>query len=132
MAKNCPDCSSPLRGDGSCCDFCGWTLVGGGDDPRLPSQRSREQIRAEIDRRTRDRCNKAAAKLVGRKIVDARYMTPERAAEWAWDDCPVVLILDDGSALIPSSDDEGNGAGVLFHLDKNGRQSSAGFPVLRP
>lgn len=40
----CPDCDASLPGDGSCCDVCGWTLKGGGDDPRLPSGRSRDAI----------------------------------------------------------------------------------------
>ncbi len=48
----CPDCDNALRGDGSCCDYCGWTMVGGGDDPRLPSQRSREVIERETTRRS--------------------------------------------------------------------------------
>lgn len=51
----CPDCGRPLRGDGSCCDYCGWTLVGGGDDPKLPSNRSAEQITKETNRRTAQR-----------------------------------------------------------------------------
>lgn len=48
MSTECPDCKAVLPGDGSCCDRCGWTLVGGGDDPRLPSGRTREQIGDEI------------------------------------------------------------------------------------
>lgn len=83
------------------------------------------------DAEIRDNWNKAAAKLVGRRIVDARYMTGDHAAERGWYSCPVVLILDDGSALIPSADDEGNDAGALFHADKHGRETSAGFPTIR-
>lgn len=48
---NCPDCQRDLRGDGSCCDYCGWAMVGGGDDPRLPSNRTASEIRQEISSR---------------------------------------------------------------------------------
>lgn len=49
---SCPDlCGASLPADGWCCDRCGWTLDGGRGDPRLPSERSREQITAEIARR---------------------------------------------------------------------------------
>jgi ribosomal protein L37AE/L43A len=51
VKPECPDCSYALPGDGSCCDRCGWTLVGGGDDPRLPSDRPLKQIVAEVLRR---------------------------------------------------------------------------------
>lgn len=78
----------------------------------------------------RDKWNQEAKKLIGRQIVDVRYMSPERADDFGWYWQPVVLILDDGTALVPSSDDEGNGPGVLFHQGKDGKQV-AGFPVLR-
>ncbi|HEX5102402.1 MAG TPA: hypothetical protein VFV87_01230 [Pirellulaceae bacterium] len=48
-----------MPGDGSCCDHCGWTLKGGGDDPRLPSNRSLEQIAQETNRRTAQRARMA-------------------------------------------------------------------------
>lgn len=48
-------------------------------------------------------------------------MTPEEAMECGWERwvdsesrLPVVLELDDGSLLIPSSDHEGNNPGALF------------------
>ena len=57
---------------------------------------------------------KEASKLVGRKIVKARYLTEEEAEGQGWDNSAVVLQLDDGSCIYPSSDDEGNDAGALF------------------
>ena len=65
--------------------------------------------------------------LVGRKIVEVRWMTPEEAKESYWDYQPVLLILDDGTALCPMSDDEGNNAGSLCHL--GGEQET--IPVMR-
>ena len=43
-------------------------------------------------------------------------MTPEEAKESYWDYQPVLLILDDGTAVCPMSDSEGNQAGALCHL----------------
>ena len=59
---------------------------------------------------------KISKQLVGRKIVQVRWMTPEEAKESYWDYQPVLLILDDGTALCPMSDSEGNQAGALCHL----------------
>ena len=52
-------------------------------------------------------------KLVGRRIVAVRYMTDkERRKHW-WSKSAVIIKLDDGSALYPMSDDEGNDAGAI-------------------
>ena len=59
---------------------------------------------------------KISAQLVGRKIVEVRWMPPEEGKESDWDYQPVLLILDDGTALCPMSDSEGNQAGALCHL----------------
>ena len=59
---------------------------------------------------------KISKQLVGRKIVEVRWMTKEEADESYWDHQPVLLILDDGTALCPMSDDEGNSAGSICHL----------------
>ena len=55
--------------------------------------------------------------LVGRKIVEVRWMTKKEADENYWDYQPVLLILDDGTSLCPMSDDEGNNAGALCHFE---------------
>ena len=57
--------------------------------------------------------------IVGRKIVGARKMTKDEAAADGWNglrdwDYPIVLILDDGTLLYASADEEGNGPGELF------------------
>lgn len=53
-------------------------------------------------------------RLVGRKIVETRYMTAEECDNFGFDNRAILLILDDGNYLCPSADDEGNGAGALF------------------
>jgi hypothetical protein len=60
----------------------------------------------------------ASAQLVGKKIVAVSYMTDKEAKSWGWTSRGVVISLDDGSYLLPSADDEGNGAGALFTSDK--------------
>jgi len=53
--------------------------------------------------------------LVGRKIVDMRAMFKEEMDLFLWYGEPgVVLILDDGSIVVPSSDAEGNSPGQLI------------------
>jgi hypothetical protein len=62
--------------------------------------------------------DKAAIRLVGRRIVAAKYMTREQLETMGWEHCgsgSVMFRLDDGTLVIPSTDDEGNGPGAL-HL----------------
>ena len=51
--------------------------------------------------------------LVGRKIVSVRYMSQKEKEMMCWGHKAIVLQLDDGNLLYPSSDDEGNNAGAL-------------------
>ena len=56
--------------------------------------------------------------VVGRTITHARIMTQVERDSWGWGGgCwPMVFELDDGSYLIPSEDEDGNGPGDLFHV----------------
>ena len=71
---------------------------------------------------------KISKQLVGRKIVEVRWMTKEEADESYWDYQPVLLILDDGTALCPMSDDEGNEASALCVLNN---EELSTIPVMR-
>ncbi len=56
--------------------------------------------------------------LTGRTIVHVRAMQPEELKLFGWGnprdtERAVVLILDDGMAVIPMIDPEGNGPGFL-------------------
>lgn len=79
---NCPDCNSFLRGDGSCCDYCGWTLRGGGDDPKLPSGRTQDAILKEFNRRTARRAFNALdhASAYVREAIAAISVLPDTKA----------------------------------------------------
>ena len=59
---------------------------------------------------------KIEKQLCGRTIVSVRYMTPQEAKQSGWYYQPLLIIFDDGSAICPMSDDEGNNAGALCHL----------------
>ena len=67
--------------------------------------------------------------LVGRKIVEVRWMTKKEADENYWDYQPVLLILDDGTALCPMSDDEGNEAGSIACMGEKVEVET--IPVMR-
>jgi hypothetical protein len=61
--------------------------------------------------------------LIGRKIIGIRWLTKEESDSlFGWYHQPIAIMLDDGTQLIPQSDDEGNDAGVIhilpFDLEK--------------
>jgi|TARA_Y100000015_G_C2368130_1_gene78606 hypothetical protein len=57
---------------------------------------------------------KAEKDFVGKKIVGVRYMSSEECNDMGWDSAPICLLLDDGTYIFPSRDDEGNDGGALF------------------
>jgi hypothetical protein len=71
--------------------------------------------------------NYAEEHLKGRTIKAVRYMTEEEAKDWMWYKRPLIMILDDGTQLILSADDEGNDGGAMF--GQKGDKSLT-FPVL--
>ena len=72
--------------------------------------------------------NKTANKLLlGKKIIKVEYMDSEEADKSMWYSRPVRIILDDGTNILPMSDDEGNDAGALWLGNKDGEQV---LPVL--
>lgn len=58
---------------------------------------------------------KDAAKLLcGRVIVGVRYMTAKEQEDVDFRRAGIVLVLDNGHIIYPSTDDEGNNAGAMF------------------
>ena len=72
---------------------------------------------------------KIEKQLCGRTIVSVRYMTPQEAASSYWCYQPILLILDDGTAICPMSDDEGNEAGSIACMGDNVEVET--IPVMR-
>lgn len=56
--------------------------------------------------------------IVGKRVLDVRPLSAAELADLGWDSSsgtvPLVIFLEGGKALIPSSDPEGNDAGHLF------------------
>jgi len=61
----------------------------------------------------------AKKQLVMKKIVNVRYLNEEEVNDLGWFSSSVVLKLDNGVFIFPSSDDEGNGPGALKTNDNN-------------
>ena len=61
-----------------------------------------------------------AQPVFNRKIVDARQLTKKEVDEEGWNRSTTALILDDGTLIYPSQDDEGNDAGALFGKTRSG------------
>lgn len=58
--------------------------------------------------------DEAAKILQWRTIVSVRYMTEKEVEDLDFRRAGIVLILDDGTVIFPSMDDEGNDSGALF------------------
>lgn len=58
--------------------------------------------------------DKAMLLLAGRKIERVRYLTEKERREFGWSQRSLILILDDGTHIWPSADDEGNNGGAFF------------------
>lgn len=58
--------------------------------------------------------------LIGKRIVDIRPLTTLEMAAcgWACEKPPVAYVLSNGTLIVPASDAELTGPGVLLTLDK--------------
>ena len=65
----------------------------------------------DIRKRWTEKCKKH---LVGKKIVQVRYLNKKEMDDLGWDQTPLVMFFNDGSYMFPSQDDEGNDGGSLF------------------
>ena len=52
--------------------------------------------------------------FAGRTIKRVRYMSDAEVEAMGWYSAAPVFVLDDGNAIWPSADDEGNNAGAMF------------------
>ena len=93
----------------------------------MPKTKSTKEIREAAEQTYRWQ-KKIEKQLCGKKIVAVRYMTPQEAESSGWYYQPILLILDDGTALCPMSDDEGNEASALCVLNN---EELSTIPVMR-
>ena len=61
---------------------------------------------------------KARKLFEGKKIISVRYMTEKEAEENDMSARPLCFKLDDGTIVIPLSDDEGNNGGAFQTINK--------------
>tara|TARA_B100000497_G_scaffold66439_2_gene75066 strand:+ start:10353 stop:10994 length:642 start_codon:yes stop_codon:yes gene_type:complete len=89
--------------------------------------RSINEEKAKKDtERARERSNQPHIKhaknfqyLVGLRIIEVRYATPQEVKDMGWYSAPIVIQLSDGTVMYPQSDDEGNDGGALSLLNDN-------------
>ena len=82
-------------------------------------QMSNKELKTEWGKR-------ATKHLVGKKIVQVRYLNKKEMDDLGWDQIPLVMFFNDGSYMFPSQDDEGNDGGSLFTSFKD----LSVFPVI--
>jgi hypothetical protein len=51
--------------------------------------------------------------LVGRQIVKIEYCSKKEMEHQCWHNRPIQILLDNGTWLTPTSDDEGNNGGAI-------------------
>lgn len=56
--------------------------------------------------------------LIGKTIKHIRYMKDEEMQMFGWDSRPIILLLNDGTFIIPQRDDEGNDGGAIALVNK--------------
>lgn len=68
------------------------------------------------------RCNAMARqRLLHRRIVEVRYLSPEECRRLMWDHTSIVFLLDDGTTVYAARDAEGNDAGALHGVSGSGQ-----------
>lgn len=53
------------------------------------------------------------SQLVGKSIISIRYMNDREVEMFGWYKRPVIILLNDGTFIVPQSDDEGNNGGAI-------------------
>ena len=95
------------------------------------TQSKRKKVILENDPLYKEKAHRAQRfkNLIGKRIVGVRYLTKEETDASAWYSAPIVIELEDGQALIPQQDDEGNDGGALWIANSKGKEDLA--PVIR-
>ena len=74
--------------------------------------------------------NRLSPEILGQRIVRVRYMTKTEAEDFGWYKSPLMMMLDNGTWLIPQQDDEGNDGGALRLLNPNAELEEELAPVI--
>lgn len=74
--------------------------------------------------------NRLSPQILGQRIVRVRYMTKTEAEDFGWYKRPLMMMLDNGTWLIPQQDDEGNDGGALRLFNSNAKLEEELAPVI--
>lgn len=53
------------------------------------------------------------SQLIGKSIKSIRYMNDREMEMFGWYSRPIIILLNDGTFIIPQRDDEGNDGGAI-------------------
>jgi hypothetical protein len=74
--------------------------------------------------------NRLSPELLGQRIVKMHYMSKRDAEELGWYKRPLMLMLENGTWIIPQQDDEGNDGGAMWLLNNNRELKETLAPVI--
>ena len=71
-----------------------------------------------------------APELVGQQILKVQYMSKRDAEKLGWYKRPLMLMLSNGTWIIPQQDDEGNDGGALWLMNEGRELKETLAPVI--
>ena len=74
--------------------------------------------------------NRLSPELLGQRIVRMHYMSKKDAEELGWYKRPLMLMLENGTWIIPQQDDEGNDGGSLWLMNNTKELKETLAPVI--
>ena len=74
--------------------------------------------------------NRLSPELLGQRIVRMHYMSKRDAEELGWYKRPLMLMLENGTWIIPQQDDEGNDGGALWLMNNTKELKEPLAPVI--
>jgi len=92
-------------------------IIRGERDKRHQANLKNRKTYQELYEQSIDRHVDPFKSLIGTKIKSVRRMTQDELGNLGWSKNPLVLVLDNGTCLIPQTDDEGNDGGAVLHYN---------------
>ena len=74
--------------------------------------------------------NRLSPELLGQRIVRMHYMSKKDAEGLGWYKRPLMLMLENGTWIIPQQDDEGNDGGALWLMNNTKELKETLAPVI--
>ena len=74
--------------------------------------------------------NRLSPEILGQRIVRMHYMSKKNAEELVWYKRPLMLMLENGTWIIPQQDDEGNDGGAMWLMNEKRKLEEPLAPVI--